>query len=59
MEQNGLFNPVQSAYRKGRGAESALLKVVNDLLLSAANKTELLLVQRIFCVILLPLRLCI
>ena len=37
LEQQSLFAAVQSAYRSGPSTETALLKVVHDLLSSACN----------------------
>ena len=45
METNDLNNPVQSAYRTGHSNETALVKIMNDLLLAIDNKKCVLLVM--------------
>ena len=35
LEQNGLLPEAQSAYRRGHSTETAILKVVSDILLAA------------------------
>ena len=44
LEENNLFPGVQSAYRKNHSTETALVKVVNDLLLITDQKSKAILV---------------
>ena len=37
LSSNSLLNPLQSAYKLGHSTETALLEIVNDLLLSLDN----------------------
>ena len=38
MTNNGLFEPLQSAYKQGHSTETALLKVQNDMLVAMDNQ---------------------
>ena len=44
MTNNGLFEPLQSAYRQGHSTETALLKIQNDILLAMDNQQVSILV---------------